>query len=409
MEKLTDFKFLAKNPNKHTARGMGMLDKSISKYGYVTPMTATADGTIIDGNARLEQVGQTLPADPIVIHHDGTRPIIAVRDDIPNGETKAARAIAIAANRVGQIDLEWNPEEIASAQCDGVAIEDFFTQEEIDKITGGEVAAGLTDPDDCPEAPEEAKSKKGDLWILGEHRVLCGDSTSADAVSKLMNGEKADMVFTDPPYGVNYEGGHFHSGDVKIKRKREKLTSDDTTAIYAAFLPIAMMHVDGPCYMWFAASKARDIYNALFDNQCEIHALIIWHKTNATYAAMNAQYKQRHEPCIYFKPKGSNLRWCGATTEATVWNQDRDGINDFHPTQKPVALASKAIFNHTAVSVLDLFLGSGSTLIACEQLKRKCYGMELDTKYCDVIINRWQKFSGKEAVHENGTKWNDLK
>jgi hypothetical protein len=124
---------------------MGMLDKSISKYGYVTPMTATADGTIIDGNARLEQVGQTLPADPIVIHHDGTRPIIAVRDDIPNGETKAARAIAIAANRVGQIDLEWNPEEIASAQCDGVAIEDFFNDDELDELTGDEETEKLSE------------------------------------------------------------------------------------------------------------------------------------------------------------------------------------------------------------------------------------------------------------------------
>jgi len=167
MEKLTDFKFLAKNPNKHTARGMGMLDKSISKYGYVTPMTATADGTIIDGNARLEQVGQTLPADPIVIHHDGTRPIIAVRDDIPNGETKAARAIAIAANRVGQIDLEWNPEEIASAQIDGVAIEDFFTQEEIDGITGNFLPAteeeqGKLDEKKkviCPECGHEFEPK----------------------------------------------------------------------------------------------------------------------------------------------------------------------------------------------------------------------------------------------------------
>ena len=134
MEKLTDFKFLEKNPNKHTARGMGMLDKSISKYGYITPMTSAADGTILDGNARLEQVGQLLPADPIVIHHDGTRPIIAVRDDIPDGKGKMAREIAIAANRVGQVDLEWSPEVIAEAQCDGVAVMEFFREKELDKL-----------------------------------------------------------------------------------------------------------------------------------------------------------------------------------------------------------------------------------------------------------------------------------
>jgi len=113
---------------------------------------------------------------------------------------------------------------------------------------------------------------------------------------------------------------------------------------------------------------------------------------------MNAQYKQRHEPCLYFKPKGSTLRWCGDTTEATVWNQDRDAINEFHPTQKPVALAAKAIGNHDAKSVLEMFGGSGSTLIACEQLRRKCYAMEISPKYCDVIIQRWENSTGKKAV-----------
>lgn len=138
-KKLSDFKLLEKNPNKHTQRGLGMLEKSISKYGYVTPMTAAADGTILDGNARLERVGEQMPADPIVIHHDGTRPIIAVRDDIPDGKTKVARAIAIAANRVGEIDLEWSPEEIASAQIDGVAIDDFFNEEELSELDGGKI------------------------------------------------------------------------------------------------------------------------------------------------------------------------------------------------------------------------------------------------------------------------------
>ena len=162
-EKLTDFKFLKKNPNKHTVRGMGMLEKSIGKFGYVTPMTAAADGTILDGNARLEQVGQQLSGDPIVIHHDGTRPIIAVRDDIPDGDTKEARGIAIAANRVGEVDLSWSPEEIVAAQLDGVNVEDFFTQEEIDGLTGQylpenkekEVDESLKTKNKCPKCGYE--------------------------------------------------------------------------------------------------------------------------------------------------------------------------------------------------------------------------------------------------------------
>jgi DNA modification methylase len=268
----------------------------------------------------------------------------------------------------------------------------------IDELAGtADPAELLTDPDEVPEEVE-TRCKPGDLWILGRHRLLCGDSTSVDDVARLMDGAVAEMMFTDPPYGVNYEGGHFHSGDVNIKRKREKLADDDSTAIYTDFLPVALSAVDGPCYMWFAGSKARDVYNAVHDNECEVHTLIIWNKTNATYAAMNAQYKPRHEPCLYFKPKGSTLRWCGSTTEATVWDQARDGINEFHPTQKPIALASKAIGNHDAKTVLEMFGGSGSTLIACEQLGRKCYAMEISPKYCDVIIQRWENATGQKAV-----------
>ena len=254
--------------------------------------------------------------------------------------------------------------------------------------------------DEVPEPPADPITKPGDLWLLGDHRLLCGDSTKAEDVERLMACAKADMMFTDPPYGVNYEGGHFHSGNVNIKRKREKLAADVTAQIYFDFLPVALAYVDGPCYMWFADSKARDVYNAVHDNGCEVHALIIWHKTNAKYAAMNAQYKQRHEPCLYFKPRGSTLRWCGETTEATVWSQDRDGINEFHPTQKPIALAAKALKNHEAATVLDIFCGSGSTLIAAEQLGRKCYGMEISPAYCDVIVKRWENLTGKKATLE---------
>jgi DNA modification methylase len=233
--------------------------------------------------------------------------------------------------------------------------------------------------------------------------LLCGDSTKADDVARLMDGIKADMMFTDPPYGVDYSGGIQFTKDGNTKtNNREKLENDNSTAIYSDFLPVALAYVDGPCYMWFAESKARDVYNAVHDNGCEVHALIIWHKTNATYAAMNAQYKKRHEPCLYFKPKGSTLRWCGETTEATVWSQDRDGINEFHPTQKPIALAAKAIGNHDAKTVLEMFGGSGSTLIAAEQLGRKCYGMEISPKYCDVIIQRWENATGQKAVLSEG-------
>jgi len=237
----------------------------------------------------------------------------------------------------------------------------------------------------------------GKLKLKSKHRLLCGDSTSESDVARLMDGGKADMCFTDPPYGVNYEGGHFHSGDVNIVRKREKLKNDITTEIYTRAIPVIAKNVDGACYTWFADTKSLALIQAV-EAIGQIHAMIVWHKTNATYSAMNAQYKQRHEPLLYWKPKGCTLRWCGDSTESTIWEMPRDSQNTFHPTQKPIALAVRAISNHTAKTVLDLFLGSGSTLIACEQLNRKCYGMEIDPLYCDVVVKRWENFTGGKAV-----------
>jgi len=240
-----------------------------------------------------------------------------------------------------------------------------------------------------------SRTKLGDLWILGEHRLLCGDSTIKENVARLMDGEKADMCFTDPPYGVNYEGGHLNI------RKRKKLKNDHSTEIYTRAIPIIAANVDGACYTWFAGTKSLALIQAV-EAIGQIHAMIIWHKTNAKYAAMNAQYKQRHEPLLYWKPKGCTLRWCGKSTESTMWEMPRDSQNTYHPTQKPVALAVRAISNHTAKTVLDLFIGSGSTLIACEQLKRKCYGMEIDPLYCDVVVKRWESmqfFGDVKAVN----------
>jgi DNA modification methylase len=203
-----------------------------------------------------------------------------------------------------------------------------------------------------------------------------------------MGDERADMMFTDPPYGVNYEGGIQFSSKGVVRNNRKALVNDSDTAIYGDFLQIVADFIDGPCYMWFAGTRGADVYAAVVDAGYQIHALIIWHKVNATYAAMNAQYKQRHEPCLYFKPKSATLRWCGPSDECTLWEIKRDAINDKHPTQKPVELAARAIGNHDATTVLDLFAGSGSTVAAAEQLGRQCYGMEISPAYCAVTIQR---------------------
>ena len=241
----------------------------------------------------------------------------------------------------------------------------------------------------------------GDLFEIGAHRLLCGDSTKAEDVERLMDGKKADMVFTDPPYGVDYSGGiQFSSnGDVK-KNQREKLENDNSEQIYADTIPIMARITNGPIYTWFADSKAGTLYNSI-KKVGEIHALIIWVK-NGGYGALNANYKQRHEPCLYWKPKNGRLNFVGATTENTIWEISKDGRNEFHPTQKPVALAAKAISNHDAKSVADIFLGSGTTMVAAHQLNRKCYGMELSEKYCQVIVDRMLKLDPTLEIKKNG-------
>jgi len=254
----------------------------------------------------------------------------------------------------------------------------------------------LTEPVDDPgpqidradELREKWQTERGQVWEVGRHRLMCGDCTIVTDMDRLLDAAQPAMMFTDPPYGVGYEGGHFHSGDVNIKRPRDRLQGDNDASVYAEFLPLALSVVDGPCYMFFAGSRGEAVYPAVVQSGGEIHALIIWHKVNATYAAMNAQYKQRHEPCLYFKPKGKTLRWCGPTDENTLWEIKRDAVNDNHPTQKPLALPLRALGNHSADTVFDPFLGSGTTMVAAEQLGRICYGMEIEPKYVAVTLER---------------------
>ena len=366
------------NARKHDKRNIEAIKASLARFGQTKPIVLHANGsTIIAGNGTWHAAKEL-----------GWTHIAAAQTSL---DTAEAVAYGIADNKTAEL-AEWEDDtlrDLMDALPDDLKLATGFEGDEIAEML--RLPSDEVHEDEVPPTPKEPTTQPGDLWLLGDHRVLCGDSTNPDDIAKLMQGETADMMFTDPPYGVDYDGGYFN------KEKRDKLQADDSTDIYFAFLPFALSVVDGPCYMWHADNKARDVLNAVHDNECEVHAAIVWHKTNAKYAAMSAQYKPRHEPCLYFKPKGSTLRWCGATTEATVWNQDRDGINDFHPTQKPVALAAKAIGNHDATIILDAFLGSGSTLIAADQLARKCYGMELEPKYCDVIVQRWENLTGKKA------------
>lgn len=374
---------LRTNPNNPRAIRKDQLNKlvkSLKEFPEMLearPIVIDKEGTVLGGNMRLKAAQLAgLVEVPVFVREwsEEKDPEFIIKDNVSFGEWDQ-----------DMLGNEWEPEQLDEW---GLNI-DWDEPEETE---------GLTDADDVPEVPEEATTKPGDLWVLGEHRLLCGDSTKAEDVERLMDGNKADMAFTDPPYNVEYTGGIQYKNGKKVTNNREMIANDDRD-LYPEVVGILCDYVDGPSYVWFAGTKASTLY-ATAEELADIHSLIIWVK-NGGYGALGASYKQKHEPCLFIKTKGSTLRFVGPTTENTVWEIDKDGVNRLHPTQKPVELAERALKNHDAKNVLDLFLGSGSTLIAAEKTNRICYGMELDPKYCDVIVRRWEEFTGKKAHLQN--------
>jgi DNA modification methylase len=385
-KKISEISGAKYNPRKISDEAMGRLTKSLAEFGNIQPITWNArTGNVVGGHQRLK-----------VYKAMGKTEVDVWAVDLDEQKEKAAN---IALNKLsGEFDMPMLKD----------ILEEIDTGDLDMEITGfgmDEIALMMEDAhpevteDEVPEVPVDAITKPGDLWLLGEHRVLCGDSTSEADVSRLMNGEKADMVFTDPPYGVNYDGGH------ATDKRREKLKNDNSTLIYDDSVPNIFKHSkdEAALYLWFAATKSLQVLQVLQvlqANNYVIRSWLIWNKNQAQFGAIGAQYKQKHEPCLYCFKKGQSPYWNGPNNEVSVWDEKRSRINEFHPTQKPVELSGRALANSCPASglVLDLFLGSGATLIGAEQTKRKCYGMEISPNYCDVIVKRWENLTGKKAT-----------
>ena len=369
------------NPRQLTKEQHAQLKDSIQRFGLVDPLIVNKNedrkNILVGGHQRL-RIAKEL----------GIKKVPCVEVDLSLDQEKELNI------RLNKNVGEWDYDSLANYFDVGELMDWGFTDDEL-QFYEDKPEQGLIDDDEIPEV-EESITKQGDLWILGEHKLLCGDATKKEDVERLMDGQKADMVFTDPPYGVDYDGG---------SKKRKKLKDDHIgTNIYSKVIPIISEYCIGACYIWFADLYPFDLYNSVY-KYGDIHSLIIWVKNNSTFN-MNIHYNKKHEPCLYWKPKNKTLKWSGNNNEDTVWNFNRDSKNKLHPTQKPVELAIKAISNHNANIVMDLFLGSGSTLIACEKTNRKCYGMELDPHYCDVIVKRWEEFTGKKAILNKGVESN---
>lgn len=294
-------------------------------------------------------------------------------------------------NSFGEYDFDllgndWEVDELLDYGCD------------LPDITIEEETKEAVEDDYSEEDAQNAESivKRGEIWQLGEHRLMCGDSTCGGDVALLMNGEKADMCVTDPPYNVAYEG----KTKDKLKIQNDKMQSDN----FFYFLKDAFtclidnLKEGGVFYVWHAPREQINFENALNEVGLEVRQQLIWAKNSLVLGRQDYQWK--HEPCFYGWKEGASHEWYSDRNQTTILEFKRPTRNDIHPTMKPVELIGYQITNSSKSKdkVLDIFGGSGSTLIACEQLNRKCYMMELDEHYCDVIIDRWQKLTGKTAV-----------
>lgn len=377
----------ARNSRTHSDAQVAQIAASIKEFGWTNPILADGTNGIIAGHGRLlaaRKLGYT------------EVPVI----ELENMTESQKKAYVIADNQLA-INAGWDTSMLTLELCDlkeaGFSLDILgFDPKELDNLLEPEQVDGLTDEDAVPDIPEEPVTKLGDIYQLGNHRLMCGDSTSIDAVDKLMGGQKADMVFTDPPYGVSYTGGLQNSKKGLQGNAREMIKNDDID-LYEEAVTIASIVCNGPVFMFYADTVPFGLYRGIESVGGEVVALLIWKKKGG-YGALGASYKPNHEPCVLWKKKGDRLNFIGLTTENRIWEEDKEGINKLHPTQKPVSIPKRAIGNHNADIVLDLFGGSGSTMIACEELNRKARLMELDPKYCDVIVKRWEDFTGKKAV-----------
>ena len=319
--------------------------------------------------------------------------------EIAEGLTEEQKKEFIVKDNVGFGEWEW---DMLANEWDSVQLAEWgldVWENEDDK----EPEAGLIDDDEIPEV-KESKVKRGDIWQLGEHRVMCGDSTSSDDVAKLMNGEKADMVFTDPPYGMDFSGGIHADGSKSYNAKHGKIKNDKMSEQAGDdFLDKINTNIKdfnrGAFYITFYRLGISKFYNSLNRVGLKCRSLVIWNKGNHTLS--NSDYMSKYEPIFYGWVDEHNFY--GGNNGMDIWDIKRTSKNELHPTMKPIELCEKGLKDGSIKSqlVLDLFLGSGSTLIAAEKLNRKCYGMELDEKYCDVIINRWEQFTGLKAEKIN--------
>jgi len=392
----------ARNARTHSEVQVAQIAASIVEFGFTNPILAGSDGVIVAGHGRLA-AAQKLGLDTVpVVVLDHLTPI-------------QRRALIIADNRIAE-NAGWDDAmlriELQSLQEDGFNLDiTGFDADALAEIMAGEETTvdGQTDDDAVPEVPVTPISRPGDVWELGNHRLLCGDATDPASYDALMADAMADMVFCDPPYNVDYA----NSAKDKMRGKDRPILNDNLGDGFYDFLLAALTPMLARCagatYIAMSSSELDTLQQAFRAAGGKWSTFIIWAKN--TFTLGRADYQRQYEPILYGWPEGQNRHWCGDRDQGDVWNIKKPHKNDLHPTMKPVELVERAIRNSSRPGdiVLDPFGGSGTTLIAAEKCGRIGWLIELDPKYVDVIVRRWQDWTGQEAYREaDAVKFNDL-
>lgn len=376
----------AMNARTHSDAQIAQIAGSIKEFGFNNPVLIDEKDGLIAGHGRVMAARKLKITEIPCIR-------LGHLTDIQK------QAYILADNRIA-LNSGWDI-ELLKVELEKLKVEDVdlkmlgFDDVELNEILEPEIVEGKTDEDEIPEVPEVPKTKLGDIYILGKHRLMCGDSTSIDAVEKLMDGYKADLIITDPPYNVAYEG---KTKDA-LTIKNDSMTNNDFYKfLYDVYVALFAVTKDGAgIYVFHADSEGMNFRKAMLDAGWKLAQCCIWVKQSLVMGRQD--YHWQHEPVLYgWKPTGTH-RWYSDRKQTTIWKFDRPSRNDVHPTMKPVDLIMYPIQNSSGGGdiVLDLFGGSGSTLIACEKTGRVNRSMELDPKYCDVIVKRWEDFTGQKA------------
>jgi DNA modification methylase len=395
--KVDDLIPYARNARTHSDEQVAQLAASIKEWGWTTPVLIDEDGEIIAGHGRV------MAARKLGIEEVPTMTAI--------GWTKAQKqAYVLADNQLPQNagwDMDLLSVEMKDLDADGFDLsligfgDDMLANMLVDET------AGLTDEDSVPDVPENPVTVEGDIWLLGNHRLMCGDSTSIEHLQRLCDGQLVDMWLTDPPYNVAYEGGTKE----KLTIKNDSMADDQFRQFLRdAYVAVdAVMKAGAVFYIWHADLEGYNFRGAAKDAGWTVRQCLIWKKSSLVMGRQD--YHWIHEPCLYGWKDGAAHLWAADRKQTTILQFDKPSRNGEHPTMKPVELFEYQMLNNTKGSdlVLDSFAGSGTTAIACEKHGRHSRLMELDPKYCDVIVKRWCDFTGKDATLEaNGKSFSVL-